>query len=166
MSVRGIWSDEANMEAEMIMNQKTSALNITGTNAKSVSKEVFNSLYELTKIGDGGKHISDVDQERYLAIKPDNITRTLLADMFADMVNSTNNDRNVGKHKPRHYTWDIISVPKDYFFEGSPKTDMTIGRFIANKFLFESSGIISIIGIFNNVMDKKGIGPFNKQYSY
>ena len=163
VSVRGIWSDEANYEAEQIMNQKMSALNITGTNAKSVAKEVFNSLYELTKIGEGGKHIGEADQHKYLALKPDSITRTLLADMFADMVDSSNKDRVVGKRKPRHYTWDIISVPKDYFFEGSAALDMTIGRFIANKFMFESCGIISIIGIFNNVMNKSAIGSIDNK---
>jgi DNA-directed RNA polymerase beta' subunit len=161
VSIRGIWSDEANLEAEQIMNQKMSALNITGTNAKGVAKEVFNSLYELTKIADSGKHISEADQEKYLSLKPDSITRNLLADMFADMVNSTEKDRNVGKRKPRHRTWDIISVPKNYFFEGSPAADITIGRFIANKFMFESSGIISILGIFNNVMNKSSIGTID-----
>lgn len=161
VSVRGIWSDEANYEAEQIMNQKMSALNITGTNAKAVAKEVFNSLYELTKIGPDGKHISEVDQNKYLALQPDSITLPLLTSMFADTVDSSVKDRNTGKRKARHNTWDIISIPKGYFFEGSPAADITIGRFIANKFLFESSGIISILGIFNNVMNKGSIGAID-----
>ena len=51
LSVRGIWSDEANMEADDIMKRKMSALLITGGNSKVVAKEVFNSFYELTKNG-------------------------------------------------------------------------------------------------------------------
>ena len=161
-SVRGIWSDEANHEAEELMEAKMSVLNITGTNAKVVSKEVFNSLYELTKIGnEPSKHIIDSDQNRYLALKPDSITLSLLTEMFADMVDSSNKDRNIGKRKSKHKTWDIISVPKDYFFKGSPEVDLTIGRFIANKFLFESTGIISVLGIFNNVMNKGSIGAID-----
>jgi len=143
------------------MNQKTSALNITGTNAKAVAKEVFNSLYELTKDGPNGKHINIVDQKKYLELKPDDITRSLLADMFADMVDSSDKNRNVGKKHPKHKTWDIISVPKDYFYEGFTGMDMNIGRFIANKFMFESSGIISILGVFNNVMNKGSIGSID-----
>lgn len=154
VSVRGIWSDEANLEANMIMNQKMSALNITGTNAKAVAKEVFNALYELTKNGPNPKHISQADQIKYLSLKPDDITLNLLTEMFADTVNSSVKDRNVVKSKSKHNTWDIISIPKDYFFENSPEVDITIGRFIVNKFIFESSGIIGILGIFNDIMNK------------
>jgi len=162
VSIRGIWSDEANLEAEQIMDQKMSVLNITGTNAMVVAKEVFNSLYELTKIGpEPGKHISDIDQRRYLALQPNGITLSLLTEMFADTVDTSSKDRNVGKRKAKHKTWDIISVPKDHFFEGSPAVDLTIGRFIANKFMFESCGIISILGIFNNVMNKGSIGAID-----
>lgn len=158
-SVRGVYSDEANMECEEIMNRKMSALNITGTNAKGVSKELFNSLYELTKIGDGGKPLIQSDVNTYLGLKPDDITLIMLTDMFADLANMSEDvkDRSV-KRRCKHKTWDTMTIPKNYFYDGQPSIDTTIGRFIVNKFILEGSGLISIVKYNNNILNKKTIG--------
>lgn len=162
VSLRGIWSDEANLEAEEIMQRKMSALNIAGGNSKGVSKELFNSMYELTKIGNNAKNIKDNDQKIYLDLKPDDITRTLLAKMFSDHVDSSKGNVN-GKQKSYHNTWDIISVPAGYFYEKQPAMNITIGRFIFNKFILESSGIVNHTGIVNILMNKKGITNLDNQ---
>jgi len=159
LSARGIWSDEANMEAEEIMNRKMSALNITGANSKVVAKEVFNSLYELTKIGEKpvAKVVRPLDAEMYLKMSPSDITRTFLADTFADMVDCT--VKNVaGKNAPRYRTWDKITIPAKHFYEGQKEIETTIGRYIANKFMFEGSNIIEQIGFVNETMNKKVVG--------
>lgn len=164
VSVRGIYSDEANMEAEEIMNRKTSALNITGANSKGVAKEVYNSLYELTKIGSTpSKKVNQGDTERFLNLKPDNISRGFLAEMFADTVNNSGDKLNTKIRKARYNTWDIISVPANYFFDNQESIDMTVGRFIANKFILEAPGIIGIpgVGIYNNILNKGTIGKLD-----
>lgn len=164
VSVRGIYSDEANMEAEEIMNRKTSALNITGANSKGVAKEVYNSLYELTKIGSTpSKKVNPGDTERFLNLKPDNISRGFLAEMFADTVNNSGDKLNTKIRKARYNTWDIISVPANYFFDNQESIDMTVGRFIANKFILEAPGIIGIpgVGIYNNILNKGTIGKLD-----
>lgn len=164
VSVRGIYSDEANMEAEEIMNRKTSALNITGANSKGVAKEVYNSLYELTKIGNTpSKKVNPGDTERFLNLKPDNISRGFLAEMFADTVNNSGDKLNTKIRKARYNTWDIISVPANYFFDNQESIDMTVGRFIANKFILEAPGIIGIpgVGIYNNILNKGTIGKLD-----
>lgn len=164
VSVRGIYSDEANMEAEEIMNRKTSALNITGANSKGVAKEVYNSLYELTKIGSTpSKKVNPVDTERFLNLKPDNISRGFLAEMFADTVNNSGDKLNTKIHKARYNTWDIISVPANYFFDKQESIDMTVGRFITNKFILEAPGIIGIsgVGIYNNILNNGTIGKMD-----
>lgn len=157
VSLRGLWSDEANLEAEEIMNKKMSALNITGSNSKGVAKEVFNSMYELTKIGNKGKDINKTDQNTYLNLTPDNITRTLLTDMFADTVDCSIKNQ-AGKRKAKHNTWDRIDIPKDYFFKGQEAMTITIGRFIFNKFILESSNIIGHTGVLNTIMNKGSLG--------
>lgn len=154
VSVRGIWSDEANLEAEEIMNKKMSALNITGTNSKVVSKEVFNSLYELTKIGNGGKDISAAEVTKLLEISPEQFTRTALADMFADMVDNSAGVNNAGKRKPKYLTWDRMTVPANYFYEGQPELQTTIGRFVANKYIFEGAGVIAVTKFRNETWNK------------
>lgn len=163
VSGRGIWSDEANIEAEEIMNKKMSALNITGTNAKVVAKEVFNALYELTKIGDGGKAIPPELTKVYLDMKPADITRSKLADMFADMVDNSSGKNPVGKRRSKHLTWDKIDIPANYFYQGQPAMTSTIGRFIANKFILEGAGIISATKFKDLILNKGSIGDLDDE---
>ena len=107
LSLRGIWSDEANAECEKLMNEKMTALNITGNNSKAVAKEVFNSLYEMTKDcpqGKTTKTVSVPDRELYLNTAPDDITLSFLANIFADKVDTTKS--KTGTHKCRYNSWD------------------------------------------------------------
>lgn len=162
MSLRGIWSDEANEEAEKIMNTKMSALNITGTNAKVVAKEVFNSMFELTKIGkEKFKMCNPGDVSRYLDMRPNDITRTFLTLTLADTTNSTESN-SVTKRKAHYNTWDRMKVPAGYFFKDQPEFETTIGRFIFNKFILEGAGIIEAIGYFEAVIDKKMLGKIDE----
>lgn len=161
VSVRGIWSDEANLECEEIMNRKMSALNISGTNSKGVAKEVFNALYELTKDGEGGRSIKQTETEMFLGLKPNTITRSLLVDLFADTVNCEVKSRNVGKRGPRFLTWDRIEIPANYFYKGHGKISTTVGRFILNKFVLESSGIINVCGFVDKVFNKGTVGYYD-----
>ena len=142
------------------MNRKTSALNITGANAKGVAKEVFNSYYELSRIGEGAKHVSTVDQDRYLNMSYMDINRTFLADTFADMVDSS--VKNVsGKHSPRYNTWDKITIPANYFYDGQKEITSTLGRFIINKFVLQGAGLISISGYKDIVFKKSSLGDLD-----
>ena len=162
VSVRGIWSDEANDEAEEIMNRKMSALNITGTNAKVVAKEVFNSMYELTNRGPDPVDISPEDTQKYLKLTPTSITRTVLVDMFADTVDASKGNIN-GKRKSRHRTWDRFTVPANHFYPGQPAIHTTIGRFIANKYVLEGPGLIGIMKYRNEVWGKSYLGNLDNE---
>ncbi len=161
VSVRGIWSDEANAEAEEIMGSKMSVLNITGSNSKVVAKEVFNSLYELTKNGEGGKPIKLSDQDEYLGMGPDMFTRTKLASMFADTIMDLNGKNLTGKRSAYHRAWDTMIVPANYFYEGQPEIKTTVGRFVANKYIFEGAGIISETGFIDGVFNKSMLGKID-----
>ena len=143
------------------MNKKMSALNITGNNSKVVAKEVSNSLYELTKNGEKGKVLSKEYENEYIGMKPDDFTRSKLADMFADYVDNSNGKNNNGKHKSKHNSWDIIHIPKDYFYDGQTAITTTLGRFIVNKYILEGSGVISITGFVDGVLNKGGIGKLD-----
>ena len=162
VSLRGIWSDEANDEAEKIMHEKTSALNITGNNSQSVAKEVFNSMYELTKdmpTGETKKAVAAEDVKKYLAIAPDDITRTFLAEQFADLANTIN--KETGTHKCKYNTWDTITIPAKYFYDSQPVIHTTAGRFIFNKFILQGSGTISIVQFLNKTINKKALGSLD-----
>ena len=156
-SVRGLYSDEANLEAEKIMNSKMNALNITGTNSKVVAKEVFNTMFELTKEGENPKHISELLTKEYLDMKPNDFTRSKLIEMFADIGKKDDNGK-ASKIKNKHNAWDIIDIPAGYFYDKQPEIRTTIGRFVLNKFVFEGAGIIEVLGYQNKVFNKKYLG--------
>ncbi len=144
------------------MNSKMSALNITGTNAKVVAKEVFNSMYELTKIGkELSRPCSPADSSNYLAMTVQGITLSFLTETFADFANASEKN-NAKRYKSKYKTWDRIKVPKGYFFKDQPEFETTIGRFIFNKFIFEGAGIIEATGFIDAVVDKKMLGKIDE----
>lgn len=160
VSIRGIWTDEANLEAEEIMNRKMTALNITGSNSRVVSKEIFNSYYALTKIEKGGKVINEIEQKDYLETSPDGFTRTKITKMLADTADISQGVKT-GRRKSRHDTWDTMTVPANYFYEGHAEMDMTLGRFMVNKYVLEGAGIIAATGINTKVLNKGGLGELD-----
>lgn len=157
VSIRGIWSDEANAEAEELMNKKTTALSITGGGTRVVSKEIVNSYYELTKPGTPIKAVSEEDSRLYLSMKPDDFTLSFITKMIADTVDSSVENKS-GKRMRKHNVWDTIKIPADYFFKGQAATTMTIGRFLLNKYVLEGAGVIEATGLIDKLIDKKGLG--------
>ena len=164
VSERGIWSDEANAEAEKLMSEKMTALDIRGNNIKSVAKELYNSMYELTKDSEPGnkpgKKLDQVLSGMFLNMEPDDITRSFLAKYFADTVSIANGNVS-GKKKSILNTWDLIDVPENHFFEGQPKKTITIGRYVFNKFILMSINVLGELGIINDTLNKKNIGKLD-----
>lgn len=160
VSIKGIWTDEANMEADEIMGRKMTALNITGTNSRVVAKEVFNSFYALTKEGPNPKKLDPKDVETYLAMSPDGFTRGLLVKMLADTTSMVNG-RSTQRRKARHQTWDRMTIPADYFYPGQKEIETTIGRFLVNKYVLEGSGIVSATKIVTGILNKGGLGDLD-----
>ena len=170
VSERGIWSDEANAEAQKLMEEKMTALDIRGNNVKSVAKELYNSMYELTKDGEpddrsrnGMKPVKKLDQvltNMFLEMEPDEITRSFLVKYFADTVSITNGNV-AGKKKSILNTWDLIDIPENHFFEGQPKKTITIGRYVFNKFILMPINVLGELGIVNDTLNKKNIGKLD-----
>lgn len=161
ISIRGIFSDEANAECEKLMNNKMTALNIDGTNSKCVGKEVADSMYMLTKSGDG-KELSADDQKFLLELDYHNITRGFLAQSFSTYVDCSKTDRNTKGNHCRWNTFDTMKLPADYFYKGQKAMTTTVGRFIWNKFILEGSGTIGEIGYVNDVVGKSGLGTVDQ----
>lgn len=49
VTVRGVFTQEANKEAEKIMYSPKNILNILGGNIRTVEKEAIQTIYQLTK---------------------------------------------------------------------------------------------------------------------
>ena len=134
------------------MGEKTTALNINGANSRDVAKEVFNSCYGLTKDGNG-KEVPAELVKVYLQMSPDNFTVNNLAKMISQLASSENgNDAKV--RKARHNTFDRMTIPKNYFYEGQEEIHTTLGRFIFNKFILQGANIIKDTKFLNQVFKK------------
>jgi DNA-directed RNA polymerase beta' subunit len=160
VSIRGLWSDEANSEASQIMQQKMSALNIMGGGTRVVVKEIFNSYYELTRIGESPKLVPMPDQTTYLALAPDQFTRSLIVKLLADTVDASHANA-VKKRKAKHNTWDHFTVPAGYFYAKQPELMTTIGRFLFNKYVLQGAGIIEASGYVDELLHKKGLSSID-----
>ena len=136
-----------------------SALNIEGKNSKVVAKEVYNALYELTKEGPNPKTISESDKTLLFNKEPNDITRTYLADMFADLIDKDKNP--TANAKAKYNTWDKITVPANHFYKGQKEIHTTIGRYVFNKFIFQGAGVIEATGFVDATINKKGLGDID-----
>lgn len=157
ISIRGLYTEEANYECEALMQKKMTVLNIDGTNGKCVAKEVFDGMYMLTKDG-SGRTLSADEQKAILALSYTDITRGWLADKFATTVDCSRVDRNTKGFRLIWETFDRITVPANYFYKGQAEMSTTVGRFIFSKFILEGAGIISAVGYVNDTVGKKGLG--------
>lgn len=163
VSVRGIWSDEANAEAENIMNKKISALNVMGSDTRTVSKEILNSYYELTKIVSNpvAKAVTALDTERYLAMEPKEFTQDFIITMLADTVDSVQ-ARATKIRKAKHQTWDTMTIPANYFYPDQPQIKTTVGRFLFNKFVLQGAEIIGATKFIDSLLNKTGLGEVDE----
>lgn len=157
VSIRGIWTDEANLEAEEIMNRKMTALTITGQNSRVVSKEVVQSFYMLTKRMPGSKVVTLKDHEDYLGLDPDGFTRSKIISMIADTADASVS-RQATRRKSRYNCWDSFNVPENYFWEGQAAIKTTLGSFLFNKYVLEGAGVIAITGFNNEILHKGSLG--------
>lgn len=162
-----MYSDEANAEAEQMMQKKTTALNITGTNSKGVAKEVFNSLYELTRIETTQKNVSKEDTEHLTSIKPLDIDLPLLTNLLSDTVSISTDGNNKNKIKKAKYrSWDIIDIPSNYFYRTHPAMKMTLGRFLFNKFVLQGADIIQSTNIVDLILNKGSVSVLDNKISH
>jgi len=50
VTIRGVFTQEANIEAERILMSKSNAINIAGKNIRDISMEAVQTYYDLTKV--------------------------------------------------------------------------------------------------------------------
>lgn len=141
------------------MGQKAAHLNISGSNARVIDNEVLTGFFVLTKTGDGAVEVPPLLAQEYLRMKPDDFTRSKIVSMIANTAN-TEVDKTKIK-KALHQTWDTITIPKDFLYEGQESINTTIGRFLFNYYVLYGSGIIVHTKFVNNILNKSGMGKLD-----
>ena len=159
-TIKGIWTEEANIEAEELMAKKTAHLTIRGENSRVIGNEVLTAFYLLTKnSSDKDGTVNDLLTEEYLSIDPNGYTRDKITKMIADSCNMETGKVNV--RKSLHNTTDKFNIPKDFFYPGSKEYRTTIGRFLFNHYILNGAGIIEQMGFVDSVVDKNTLGALD-----
>lgn len=152
VSIRGVWSDEANADCEKYMNSKISALDIEPKNTWVVEDECITASYTLTYNKDDAKPISPEDQKRYLEMPIYDMTLEFFSKTLGKY---TTLEKKISDHRVKYRTYDLMTVPADHFYKGQPEIKTTLGRYLYNKFTLVTSDIIRIIKYQDQVLTSK-----------
>lgn len=139
-----IWSQEANNECEKVMNNVSYFITPQGKNIRVIGAEAIQTFYTMTKGPlQNSKTLLRADVEKFLNMKPEDLTFDKLVDIFGD---KTNDKVNVIKSKYSP-TDKMILESKDYI--NKSRIETTLGRFIFTKILIEGCDLSDIIGYVN-----------------
>ena len=149
VTVKIIWTQEANEECERVMNAKSFFISPSGSNVRSIKFECLQTMYDLTKDPDERSKTLLPEEVQALIDKPaKDYTFEFLLELFA----YTKDGMRVKQRK--YAPNDIVKLkPKQYHNKESVTT--TIGRLVWNKIMVERVGVFEYFSYFDKVMTKK-----------
>lgn len=155
VSLRSVFSVEANEETEDIILSKKQYINAQGKIIRTLGNEAILSLYSLTRTEPGkAKMISDAQKNELLSLKSEDVGIRKLTQLIG-----TTSDVKTKKIKdPKFRVYDTIKLrPNEYINKKEVTT--TVGMFLFNKICIEPY-IASIVpdGYWNTPLNKDGIG--------
>jgi len=164
VTVRGVYTQEANAEAERILSSKTNIFTIMGKNNRSINKDAIQTAHAFTKMISESKPNKSLDQrfylksrfiqkqeeiDRILNIKESDITKSLLLSLFA----------HTPEGEPPFQPWDTFKLPVNNLFNKSEELT-TIGRYLFNKFVYYN--MLPLIGYVNETVTGKTLEKYDE----
>lgn len=147
ITLKILWSMEANAEIIDQMNSKSYYLTVSGNLIRTVENEAIQTFYTLTKDPyKTSRKITGVEKKNLLALKPSDLTFTyMVSELFGDTSN------NKGQKKKSKFNPNDIMIlePGDKIWVPHKGIQTTVGKFIYNKFIVEGVGLMSILGYEN-----------------
>lgn len=154
ITVKILFTQEANDEVEKYINSVSYFINASGDNIRKTSSEVVQTYYSMTKEPtDKDRTLTAFEVDEFLKLKPEDLTFTNLCSIFADTLDNSNGKSskvNKAKYKPT----DKIHLKANQYFN-KEDCDTTLGRLIVNKIICECTGLEDVIGYMNYVMTEK-----------
>lgn len=149
VTVKILWTLEANEECERVMNAKSFFISPSGSNVRKIKYECLQTMYDLTKDPDGDSKLVLSDAVKKLIEKPaKEYTFDFLVELFAYR-------RNGKDVMPRKYAPNDIVVLEPNQYHNKERVKTTIGRLVWNKIMVERVGVWNHFQYFNKVMTKK-----------
>lgn len=149
ITIKVLYTQEANAEVEKLMRSKGYFMNTSGKNVRIIEIEPIQTYFVLSKDPNkDSKEVTGSDLTWLLDRKPTDFTFSTMVYMLGDLKDDS--DRKV-KNVPKYNIWDTITVPAN---KSPTKKELktTVGRWVLNKVLFERTGMYKAVGYINDVV--------------
>ena len=159
VTMKLIWSLEANNECERIMNDKSFFVSPNGQNVRTIKYEVYQTFYDMTREPNAtSKHVPNEVKDELLKKPAKDFTFTYLRDLFG---NTSMKDKNgkVYTKKSRFEVNDIIHLEANEY-HNKMACDTTIGRLCWNKIMIDRIDLRRFFPYMNDVLIKKRSSKF------
>lgn len=154
VQVKAIWSDEANAEVDKLVKGKMLCIDAEGKPTYCIEGENTDALFALTREF-GGRDLTAEEQKYFLELDIKDYTLSFFTTIFAKTANSKD---KIGNHKTKFVPSDRMTVPPNYFYSDQPAIKTTLGRFIFNKFVMATSGVIEQTKFYETTFVQSEIG--------
>lgn len=164
VTVKILFTQEANEECEAVMNRKSFFINASGSNIRKVGKEALQTFFVLTKDPYGiERELTNEEKDYFLKLEPTEITFTKLVSWFGNTVDITDDNKTKKFDKSKFNPTDTLTIkPGEYSLVKSDQpVKTTIGRLIFNKVLVEGLHFDNIYEYQNKVFKAGDYGAFD-----
>lgn len=149
VTIKILWTQEANVECDHIMNSKSFFISPSGQNTRSIKFECMQTMYDMTKDPDTkSRRILESEKKELIEKDPKDFTFAYLVELFGD--------RNVkGKRiKSRFNCNDTIQLNVNEYYNSEPIIT-TVGRLVWNKIMIDRVGTRKWFKYNNGILTKK-----------
>ena len=149
ISLRSVYSQEANAECERLINNINFIATTKGSNIRQMKNEGIQTLFTLTKEPKKTKKVKAIsaeDKEYLLKLKPEEITLTLLKSFF-----TVTKNRKTKRFEPED---QVVLKAKEFYNDKEIVT--TVGRLLFNKVVLNDN-ILKENGYYNEILNEDGI---------
>jgi len=161
VTIKILWSEEANREAEKFIYSKQNILNANGmSNRRTIESEAVQTMYVLTKDPpDNQKAVSDIDVDKILT--------TPISEMTYEWFVNFLGDRYIdNKIVPAKYRGsDKIKLTKAKYKYLKQDIETTLGRLLFNRYLLESNDLYKAVDFVNEPVTAKRLGKLESELS-
>lgn len=155
VTVKIIWTQEANEECERIMNSKSFFISPNGENVRKIKFECYQTMFDLTKDPDkDSKRLLPEEVQALIDHPAKDYTFEFLLELFA----YRKDGNTVQKRK---YAPNDIAILKPKQYHNKEQIETTVGRIVWNKIMVDRVGLFEYFNYFNLVMTKSA---YNKNY--
>jgi len=158
VSLRILFTVEANEQARIINKNKVDKLSLNGGSMRPIENEVLQSLFLLTQNPDDkSKEVDNFDDIKQMT--SNYFTKTDIVNLLGhtSTIDIINNKKIITDRKPKYNYRDIIKVNKGDLQCIDKSFTTTIGRFLFNKFVIDGSSLGNNISYMDGILTEDGL---------